>query len=154
MKRQSRISFLLGMGCVLMCAAMLVWQSPTYYFWQQERMVRRVLRANPIELRDAATALLTKRENSLGKIDPSAAEVPNAIRILKPTSIMVSSNQIGIDFGDAFNPFGIIVYRPGYTPPPHEKWGRPPLRWVDGLWLYDDGQLEQYGQPLRAANGG
>jgi hypothetical protein len=63
---------------------------------------------------------------------------------LKLTLISLSTNAVSVDFSDASNPFGIIVYTVGASLPPAPKTGRGPRKWIDGLWLYDDGQLETY----------
>jgi len=57
----------------------------------------------------------------------------------------MSTNSLGVDFSDVFNPFGIIVYAAGLNPRAEPKSGIGPRKWIDGLWLYDDGQLETYG---------
>ena len=57
----------------------------------------------------------------------------------------MSTNSLGVDFSDVFNPFVIIVYAAGLNPRAEPKSGIGPRKWIDGLWLYDDGQLETYG---------
>ena len=152
MKRVSRITVALGLGVGLLIVASMVFLSPTYYFWRQERMVRRILRTDPVELRAAARALLRARTNAEANIEPSGRDVPAAIRSLHPTLITVSSSSIAIEFGDAANPFGVIAYLPDATPPPSGRFGKPPVQWIDGLFVYDDGQLEHYGQPSGPTN--
>ena len=107
--------------------------SSAFYAWQQNRMVRRVLAAG--------RQLLDSRAGFVGEISPSAHEIPPAIRRLKPTRVSISTNSVWVDFSDAFNPFGIAVYATGVD-------GRGPHKWIDGLWLYDDGQLEGIGQTV------
>jgi|GEM_PF-1748015 hypothetical protein len=153
MKRRTLTSIVLiaGMGGVIAAVALL--NSTSYYFWQQKRMMKRVLAADPAQLLSAGRALLESRPGFIGEVSPSSPDVPSAIRRLKPTLISVSTNSLGVDFSDAFNPFGIIVYAAGANPPVEPKYGRGPHRWIDGLWVYDDGQLETYGQQVGAANG-
>lgn len=123
------------------------------YRWQQKRMVERVLAANPEVLRTAGRALLASRVGFVGEISPLSPDVPMPIRKLKPTRIELSTNSLGVDFSDVFNPFGIIVYATGQNPPAKPKFGRGPTCWIDGLWVYDDGQLETYGQQVGPVNG-
>jgi hypothetical protein len=112
------------------------------------------LAADPAELLTAGRALLASRPGFVGKVSPSSSEIPKAIRRLKPRRISMSTNSVGVDFSDVSNPFGIIVYAVGVNPPSEPKSGRGPRKWIDGLWLYDDGQLENYGQQIGVAKGG
>lgn len=100
----------------------------------------------------AGRALIASRAGFVGEISPSSRDVPRAIRSLKPTRVSLSTNSLGVDFSDVFNPFGIIIYAAGANPPPPPKSGIGPRKWIDGLWLYHDGQLEGIGQPDGAAN--
>ena len=134
-------------------ATLSVVDSGPFYAWRQKRMVERVLAADPSELLSAGRALIASRPGFVGEISPSSPDVPRAIRRLKPTLISVSTNSLGVDFSDVSNPFGIIVYAAGVGPPAEPKFGRGPRRWIDGIWVYDDGQLETYRQQLGAANG-
>ena len=127
--------------------------SSTFYAWQQKRMVKRVLAADPKELVSAGRALLASRAGFVGEISPSSRDIPRGIRSLKPTRVSLSTNSLGVDFSDLFNPFGIIIYAAGANPPPPPKSGIGPRKWIDGLWLYHDGQLEGIGQPDGPANG-
>jgi hypothetical protein len=122
-----------------------VLDSNAVYAWRQERMVKRVLAADPAELLSAGRTLLASRPGFVGKITPSSPDVPSAIRRLKPTLISMSTNSLGVDFSDVSNPFGIIVYPAGVNPPAEPKSGIGPFKWIDGVWLHDDGQLETYG---------
>ena len=108
-------------------------------------MVRRVLAADPGELLSAGRTLIADRQGFVGEISTSSPDVPRVISRLKPTRISMSANRLGVDFGDVANPFGIIVYAIGVNPPAVDKSRRGPRKWIDGLWLYDDGQLENYG---------
>lgn len=119
---------------------------PPFYAWQQKRMVKRVLAADPEQLLIAGRQLLHSRAGFSGEISTSAPEIPPAIRRLKPTRVSISTNSVWIDFSDVFNPFGIAVYAAGTD-------GSGPHKWIDGLWVYDDGQLEGIGQPDSPANG-
>jgi len=106
------------------------------YQWQQKRMVNRVLSANPEELLQAGRLMLQQHPGFVGYLDPSSSEIPAAIRKLGPTRISFRTNHVAVDFSDVFNPFGIFVYSPGEN---GEGQGR--HEWINGLWLYDDGQL-------------
>jgi hypothetical protein len=107
------------------------------YEWQQERMVKRVLGANPQQLLSAGRQLLEARPGYVGEISTSSAEIPAVIRKLKPTLISIRTNSVEVDFSDPANPFGIIIFAAGAE-------GRGRHKWIDGLWLYDDGQLEKF----------
>jgi len=115
-------------------------ESPEYYFKQQQRMVERVLAANPNELLLAGREMLERRPNYVGEINPAAHEIPVAIRKLKPTRIFFQTNSVSVDFSDAFNPFGIVVVRTGME-------GGSMVKWIDGLWLFHDGQLHNRLKP-------
>ena len=134
-------------------ATLSMLDSSAFYAWRQERMVKRVLAADPAELMAAGRTLIASRPGFVGQISASSPDVPSAIRRLKPTLISLSTNSLGVDFSDVFNPFGIIVYAAGVNPPAVPKFGRGPRRWIDGLWVYDDGQLETYCQQVGPANG-
>jgi hypothetical protein len=136
---------LLGMVGTLV-ATLAVFDSSAFYAWQQKRMVKRVLAADPAQLLSAGRTLIASRPGFVGEISPSATEIPGVIRRLKPTRVSFTTNSVWIDFSDVFNPFGIAVYAAGAD-------SRGPHKWIDGLWLYDDGQLEGIGQPDGAANG-
>ena len=131
-------------------ATLWVLDSNAVYAWRQERMVKRVLAADPAELLSAGRTLIASRPGLVGKITPSSPDVPSAIRRLKPTLISMSRDSLGVDFGDVYNPFGIIVYAAGVNPPAEPKSGIAPRKWIDGLWLYHDGQLETYGATFPA----
>jgi hypothetical protein len=148
---RNAVILLAAVGAVI--AAVSVLDSSAFYEWQQERMVKRVLAADPQELLDAGRAFIASRQGFTGKISPSSPDVPKAIRRLEPTLISVSTNSLGVDFSDVSNPFGIIIYAAGANPPAKPKSGIGPRKWIDGLWLYDDGQLENFGQQVGAANG-
>ena len=107
---------------------------PDFYRWQQKRMVKRVLAADPQELLSAGRLMLQQRPGFVGHIEPSSPEIPAAIRKLGPTHVSFYTNSVAIDFSDVFNPFGISVYSPGTK-------GEGRHEWISGLWLYDDGQL-------------
>jgi hypothetical protein len=128
-------------------------EPPFYYDWKQERMVRRVMTANPEELLSAARELLRSQPGLTGHVNPSALRVPRALRKLRPTEIWFFTNAVSVDFSDVANPFGITAYAIGAKPPPPSDYGIPPRQWIEGLWVHDDGQLERYGQvgaaPLR-----
>ena len=140
---------LLGAVVAAAVAILAALDSTTFYQWQQERMVKRVLAADPTDLVSAGRTLLSAKPGFVGKISPSSSDVPAAIRRLKPTLISLTTNSAAVDFSDVCNPFGIVVYQLGASPPPASKFGRGPRKWIDGLWLYDDGQLETYA-PTRA----
>ncbi len=135
-----------------MVVTLWVLDSSAFYAWQQKRMVRRVLAADPAELVSAGRALIAGRTGFVGEIDPSSPDVPPSIRRQKPTLMSVSTNSLGVDFSDVSNPFGIIVYAAGVNPPTVRKSGIGPREWIDGLWIYDDGQLENLGQQDGSAN--
>jgi hypothetical protein len=135
-----------AMAVVALMLLLELTESSGFYFWQQKRMVKRVLAANPEQLLSAGRQLLGTRPSYVGEISPSAAEIPGVIRRLKPTRISFTTNSVWIDFSDVSNPFGIAVYAAGAD-------GRGAHKWIDGLWLYDDGQLGGIGQQDSAANG-
>jgi hypothetical protein len=150
-KRTIPIALLLALGPVagVIFAAFLVLEllEPSFYYrWKQKRMVSRVMAANPEHLRRAARELLQSRPDFVGEISPSAPGLPSELRKLKPRRISVTTNSVSVDFGDVFNPFGIIVYAADSSPPAAPLFGRGPRQWIDGLFLYDDGQLETSGQ--------
>jgi hypothetical protein len=124
--------------------ATLCEHSSPFYHWQQKQMVKRILAADPEQLLSAGRTLLARRPGFDGEISPSSPEIPIAICRLKPTKVSMSANALGVDFSDASNPFGIIVYAAGVHPPVKVNTGIGPREWIDGLWLYDDGQLEKY----------
>ena len=66
-------------------ATVWVLDSNAVYAWRQERMVKRVLAADPAELLSAGRTLIASRPGLVGKITPSPPDVPSAIRRLKPT---------------------------------------------------------------------
>lgn len=134
-------------------AVLWVLDSRAFYAWQQERMVKRVLAVDPHELLSSGRALIASRQGVSGRVSPSSSSVPQTIRRLKPTLVSTGTNWLSVDFSDASNPFGIIIYADGVSPPPKPKSGIGPRQWIDGLWLYDDGQLETYGLEIRAAAG-
>jgi hypothetical protein len=126
---------------------------PTFYYeWKQERMVRRVMTANPEQLLSAARELLRSRPGLTGPVKPSALDLPRALRKLSPTRVWFLTNAVYVDFSDVFNPFGITAYAIGAKPPPPGQYGVPPRQWIEGLYVYSDGQLERYGQQVGAAN--
>lgn len=143
-RTRNAVILLAILGAVI--ATLSVLDSSAFYVWQQKRMVRRVLAANPIELRDAGRTFLVSRQEVVGSISLSSSDVPKTIRRLKPTFISVSTNSLGVDFSDAANPFGLMIYAVGVNPPPKTKSGIGFRKWIDGVWLYDDGQLENFGQ--------
>ncbi len=132
-------------------AALWLLDSSAFYEWQQKRMVKRVLVADPAELLSVGRALLASRPGFVGEIRSSSPDVPIAIRRLKPSHISMSTNSLGVDFSDLFNPFGIIVYAVGVNAPAEPKSGIGPRKWIDGLSIYDDGQLENFGQQNRCS---
>lgn len=152
MTRSTRNAAILLLLLGTSVATLSVLDSGPFYRWQQRRMVERVLAADPEALLTAGRMLLASRAGYAGQISPSSPDVPMPIRRLKPTLIRISTNALGVDFSDAFNPFGIIVYATGQRPPAEPRFGRGPTRWIDGLWVYDDGQLETYGQQVGPAN--
>ena len=137
---------ILGGALATLCILCVLVSSPFYYHWQQKQMVQRVLAADPAQVLSAGRIVLARRPGFDGEIRPSSPEIPDAIRRLKPTKVSMSANVLGVDFSDASNPFGIIVYAAGVNPPAEPITGAGPRKWIDGLWLYDDGQLEKYGQ--------
>jgi hypothetical protein len=158
MKHNSLIAVILAaaavMVVVLASALPLEFFEPIFYYrWKQERMVKRVMGANPEQLLSATRQLLQSQPGFVGDMSPSAAGVPGAIRRLRPTKISIGTNAVRVEFSDVFNPFGIIVYAAGVNPPPAPQYGRGPREWIDGLWVYDDGQLETYRQPVGPVNG-
>ena len=139
----------LAIVAVATIAAILVLeyrQSPSFYFRQQERMVDRVLASDPDRLLSAGRQLLQSRAGYVGEISVSSSDVPEIIRKLKPSQITFGTNSLWVDFSDVSNPFGIVVFPVGAD-------GPAPHKWIDGLWLFDDGHLHKYGQPGGPANG-
>jgi len=158
MKRNILIAMILTfaamVAAILAAVFVLEFFEPSFYYaWKQECMVRRVVAANPEHLLTAARQLLQSRPGFAGDINPSASGVPSAIRKLRPTRISFATHSVSIDFSDVFNPFGITVYAAGVSPPAAPPYGRGPRQWIEGLWVYDDGQLETYGQQVGPANG-
>jgi hypothetical protein len=144
-----KVGILLGVSiatAAVFCVVAFISVSPTYYHWQQERMVKRVLTAEPRDLLSAGRVLIQSRQGFIGEIDPSSHEIPIAIRKLTPTRVTFSKRGIIVDFSDLANPFGIVVFKAGVVPPTNWTSGPYPLQWIDGLWLYDDGQLGKYPQ--------
>ncbi len=138
-----------GIGTVALAFILLfvLWESPFVYHKRQGLMVWRVLSSNPEDLLDAGRQLLKEHHGSVGEVSPSSSTVPKVLRNLSPSRIRVSTNSIAIDFSDLFNPFGIVVF-------PFGEVGRGPHKWIDGLWLYDDGQLEPLRKNGSMTNGG
>ena len=157
MSSKALVAVILGVavvGASVLTFGVLELFEPTfYYFWKQERMVRRVMAANPAELLSASRELLRSRPGLTGHVSPSALDLPRQLRKLGPTEIWFFTNAVSVDFSDVFNPFGITAYEVGAEPPPPTQYGVPPRQWIEGLYVYDDGQLERYGQQLGAANG-
>jgi hypothetical protein len=120
-------------------------QSPSFYFKQQQRMVGRVLASDPNLLLNAGRQLLQSRTGYVGEISASSSDIPEIIRRLKPTRITLTTNSLWVDFSDVFNPFGIDVFPVGAD-------GAAPHKWIDGLWLFDDGHLRTNGQQDGATN--
>ncbi len=143
------LAILVAAFCALI-AALWVLDSTAYYMWRQERMVKRVLAADPHELLSSGRALIAGRQGVGGRVSLSSSSVPETIRRLKPTLISTGTNWLSVDFSDVSNPFGFIIYADGVPPPPRPKSGIGPRKWIDGLWLYNDGQLETYGLEIRA----
>jgi hypothetical protein len=114
-------------------------QSPSFYFRQQRRMVTRVLATDPYLLLKAGRQLLQGRTGYVGEISASSSDIPDIIRRLKPTRITFRTNSLWVDFSDVSNPFGIVVFPSGVN-------GPAPHKWIDGLWLFDDGHLHTNGQ--------
>jgi hypothetical protein len=140
------VGLIVAAVAVLALVALLeITDSSAFYGWQQKRMVKCVLAADPEQLLSAGRQLLHSRAGFVGEISPSAPEIATAIRRLKPTRVSILTNSVWVDFSDVSNPFGIAVYAAGAE-------GKGPHKWIDGLWLYDDGQLEGIGQPHGSAN--
>jgi len=150
--RTSLLFILVAAAVVAMLLLLQYWQSPSFYQKQQRRMVERVINSDPHALLLAGRDFLRNRTGYLGEVDTSSSEIPKVIRELRPTNITFSTNEVWIDFSDAFNPFGIVVFSPGFD-------GPAPHKWIDGLWLFDDGQLhrsnylERIGQQIDGPNG-
>jgi len=140
---------------VITAVVVVLWvtNSSAFYSWQQERMVKRVLAADPAELLNSGRALIASRAGFVGEIHPASPDVPRAIRKLKPARLSISTNVLAVDFSDVSNPFGMIVYAAGVNPPAEPKSGLGPRQWIDGLWIYDDGHLEKFSLKVGAANG-
>ncbi len=154
MKLRFRITVIVMTATIALAGLLETLDSPAFYAWQQERMVKRVLAANPQELLAAGRTMIANRPGFTGQINPASRNIPKAIRQLKPTCISVSTISLGIDFSDVPNPFGIIIYAAGAPPPAMPKTGIGPRQWIEGLWLYDDGQLDQFGQSALTGNRG
>ena len=137
MKFKAREIAIVAITVITVIVALMLrnyFDSPEYYFKQQRRMVDRVLAANPNELLMAGRQMLERHPNFVGELSPNSQEIPDAIRQLNPTRITFHTNRVSVDFSDAFNPFGIVVLRAGTN-------GVGMHKWIDGLWVYDDGQL-------------
>ena len=155
MNRKAVIAVFVGFAgigvSILAFGALELFEPSFYYDWKQERMVMRVMTANPEELLSASRALLRSQPGLTGHVDPSQLELPRALRKLRPTKMWFFTNAVSVDFSDVFNPFGITAYAIGAKPPPPSVYGLPPRQWIEGLWVHDDGQLERYGQQVGAA---
>jgi hypothetical protein len=140
--------FLVFVAASIVAAILVVdyLQSPSFYFRQQKRMVDRVLASDPDRLLRAGRQLFQSRPGYVGEISTSSPDIPSIIRKLKPTQITFRTNSLWVDFSDVMNPFGIVVF-PGRGDDPYLH------KWIDGLWLFDDGQLHTNGQPDGPANG-
>jgi len=75
-RTRNAVILLAILGAVI--ATLSVLDSSAFYVWQQKRMVRRVLAANPIELRDAGRTFLVSRQEFVGSISLSSSDVPKA----------------------------------------------------------------------------
>ena len=111
---------------------------PPYRHWQQKRMVERVLATDPNDLLKAGRQLLASKPDFVGNLDPSSAEVPIVFRRLKPTYVYISKSCLTVNFDHVVNPFGVAIFRDGYP-------ARFKREWIEGLWLFDDGQLRKFG---------
>jgi hypothetical protein len=155
--RKALLAVVLGLAAVgvsvLVAFGVLELFEPIFcYEWKQERMVRRVMASNPEQVLSAARELLRSRPGFTGHLKPSALHVPRALRKLSPTEIWFFTNAVSVDFSDVLNPFGITAYAVEAKPPPPPQYGVEPRQWIEGLWVYDDGQLERFGQQVGAAN--
>jgi hypothetical protein len=87
MNRKALLVF--GLGLAAAAAAVVVtfdvlelFEPIFYYDWKQQRMVRRVMAANPEQVSNAARELLSSRRGFTGHINPSALDLPTAIRAI------------------------------------------------------------------------
>lgn len=156
MRTKAVIAVILGVaavGAVILTFGFLELMEPTFYYdWKQERMVRRVMSADPEQLLSAARELLRSRPGFTGHVNPDAVDVPRVLRKLRPTEIWFFTNAVSVEFSDVANPFAITAYATGAKPPGPTQYGVPPRQWIEGLWVSDDGQLERYGQQVGTAS--
>jgi hypothetical protein len=147
-RTRASVALLIIVGALV--AAVSLMESSSYYEWQQKRMVQRVLAADPDELLKAGRQLLATRPGYVGKITRSSQDIPSPIRRLKPRQLFLGRDSVYMEFSDIANPFGLIAFTPGADV--SKVLGHGSHQWIEGLWLFDDGQLERYGQPNGAAN--
>lgn len=136
----AKITVLCVVIFMLFGAAKLFLSPGPIFSWQERRAVKRVLAADPQQLLEAGQTLLQKHPGFTGTIPSSSPAIPDVIRKLDPAYISFTTNSVAIDFGHPANPFGIVVFAPG------EK-GHGRHEWINGLWLFDDGQLQNVALP-------
>jgi hypothetical protein len=146
---RTSVILLVTVGAVV--AAISLLESSSYYEWQQKRMVRAVLAANPDELLRAGRMLLANRSGYVGEMSSSSRDIPPPIRRLQPKRVLLKSDSVWVEFSDICNPFAFTVFTPAADASKTVGYGW--HKWIDGLWIFDDGQLEKFGQPGGPANG-
>ena len=139
--KQIILTCLIGVVVIAAVICLGPWVDGKLYDRQQAQMVKRVMESDPQALLVAGRELLAKRNGRIGDADLTDIDLPPAIRGLRPTEISFRTNSVSIEFSDVFNPFGITVFDNANDAPDPYYRGH---KWVDGLWLYHDGQLEGY----------
>ena len=64
-------------------------------------------------------------------LEPDDTEIPNSLRILKPTSAVISNDRIELEFGGALLHYGIVVFDEGLE-------GNGTKRLAKGVWFYSE----------------
>jgi hypothetical protein len=82
--------------------------------------------------RQWASGQPTKSEfDPLAAFRASDESLPPALRVLKPSGILIFDDRIELEFGGAFLHFGIRAFRPGLP-------GNGTKRLGDGIWFYSE----------------
>lgn len=140
MKGRKRKIVLVIALCAATVAAVVMGERfalPRVIHWREMRAVDRVMRADHVAIRDAGRVLLARHSNEIGKLSPKDGEIPKVIRDLSPNEIELRKESVLIDVGNVFNPFGLSVFADGVE-------GHGARRLMDGLWVFHDGQLEEW----------
>jgi len=121
------VAAFIGERCVL----------PHVIHWQEMRAVNRVMTADHRAIRDAGRTLLAKHPNTTGPLNVKDESIPKIIRNLEPRRVVLDKDSVLVDVGNVFNPFGITVFAEGVD-------GHGARKLLDGLWVFHDGQLDEW----------